>query len=101
MDPAPQPPPGAVATWGTEPLVVAARVDGREDAVAVLDRLRAELPGTSFIAVVAVADLGELGGLSPAADVHWDGTALLVPGPSEVLEQARSALAAGIPPASP
>jgi hypothetical protein len=152
MDPAPLPLPGAVATWCSAPLVVAARVDGPADAAAVLVRLRAEHPGIRFITVVSVAEAGALAGIldglapvlaervfamhtpgsgpdghylamaalevhgvgqdfvfevatvpvavglarraiSPGADVPWEGTALLVPGSADVLEQARAALA--------
>jgi len=63
MDSAPLPLPGFVATWGSDPLVVAARVDGPADAAAVLDRLRAEHPGTGFVTVVSVADAGALAGI--------------------------------------
>ena len=85
MDSAPLPLPGFVATWGSDPLVVAARVDGPADAAAVLDRLRAEHPGTGFVTVVSVADAGALAGIldglapvlaervfAPGLSVRWD-----------------------------
>jgi hypothetical protein len=69
VDPTLLPPPGEVATWSSEPLVVAARVEQPDDAPPVLARLRAEHPGHAFVTVVAPADAGRLGdvldGLEP------------------------------------
>ncbi len=62
MDDAQPSAPGDLATWRTEPLVVAARVEGPDDAVLVRDRLELDHPGTRFLAVLAVADAGELAG---------------------------------------
>jgi hypothetical protein len=60
--------------------------------------------GQDFVfEVPTVADAVRLGlrALSPSADVHWDGTALLVPGGVDGLDRPRRARAAGIPPAAP
>ena len=61
MDDEELPGPGDVTTWRTEPLVVAARVEGRDDAGPLLHRLRAEHPGTAFITLLSVHSLDDLG----------------------------------------
>lgn len=61
MDDEELPGPGDVSTWRTDPLVVAARVDGGDDARLVLHRLRSEHPGTAFITLVSVGSLDDLG----------------------------------------
>ncbi len=96
--------PARLSTWGTDPLVLGALVDGRRDAEQVVTRPAAEPPGTAFISVLTMRSLDTLGPVLEALDPVSAERVFTAGAPhrrrSRRADQARTAVEAEITPAA-